>query len=143
MTLVIGVGNEWRRDDAAGLVVARRLRGTGVRVLEQEGEPTALLEAWHGAEQALVIDAVSSGAEVGTIHRLDARAEKLPAELFRGSTHAFSVAEAVELGRALDRLPESLLIYGIEGGDFAAGTGLSPEVERAVDELVGELGGSA
>lgn len=139
MTLVIGVGNEWRRDDAVGLVVARRLRGSGVRVLEQEGEPTALLEVWHGAEHAVVVDAVSSASEVGTVHRLDALAGPLPSELFRGSTHAFGVAEAVELGRALERLPRSLLIYGIEGGDFTAGNGLSPEVDRAVNEVVDEL----
>ena len=139
MTVVVGVGNEWRRDDAAGLLVARRLRGAGFQVLEQEGEPTALLDAWQGAEHAVVVDAVRSGAQAGTIHRIDGLAERLPVELFRGSTHAFSVAEAVELGRALDRLPRSLLIYGIEGGDFAAGKGLSPEVERAVDALVREL----
>jgi hypothetical protein len=45
------------------------------------------------------------------------------------------VADAVDLGRALERLPRSLQIYGAEGGNFAAGKGLSPEVEGAVGEL--------
>jgi hydrogenase maturation protease len=148
VTLVIGVGNEWRRDDAAGLVVARRLREaplTAVRVIEHEGEPLDLIEEWSGAAAAIVIDAVSSEAEPGTIYRLDAQAGQLPAELFRGSTHALGVAEAVELGRALDRLPRRLIVLGIEGKRFDAGAGLSPDVERAtarlVDELAGELGG--
>src|SRR4030095_1665279 len=75
VTLVIGVGNEWRRDDAAGLVVAAPLprppppRGRAIR---HEGEPLDLLEEWSGYAAALVLDAVSSGAEPGTIHRLDA-----------------------------------------------------------------------
>ena len=57
----------------------------------------------------------------------------------RGSTHALGVAEAIELGRALGRLPRRLLVFGIEGGSFDAGAGLSPEVERAVGQLTDEL----
>jgi hydrogenase maturation protease len=144
LTLVIGVGNEWRRDDAAGLVVARRLRERAlpaVRVIEHEGEPLDLLEQWSGADAAIVIDAVNSRAEPGTIHRVDALAAKLPGELFRGSTHALGVAEAVELGRALERLPGRLLVLGIEAKRVDAGAGLSPEVERSVARLVDELAG--
>jgi hydrogenase maturation protease len=139
---VIGVGNEWRRDDAAGLVVARRLRDarlSGVRVVEHEGEPLDLIEEWSGADEVIVVDAVSSGAEPGAIHRLDARSTRLPAELFNGSTHALSVAEAVELARVLERLPRRLLVYGIEGRSFTAGRGLTAEVEPAVSTLVSGL----
>ena len=136
--VVIGVGNPYRRDDAAGLVVARRLRQEApghVTVMEQEGEPTALLEAWKGAHTVVLIDAVFSGAEAGTIHRLDAQTDAIPQELFRYSTHALTVAEAIELARALGQLPPKLVVYGIEGKDFRAGVGLSPEVEGRVAEL--------
>lgn len=147
---LIGVGNRMRRDDAAGLEVARRLRRAsppGVNVLEREGEPASLLEAWAGAEEALLIDAVSSGGEPGTLHRFEVGDEPLPAELFRPSTHAMGVAEAVELGRELGRLPGRLAVYGIEGMSFEVGEGLTESVQLAVDRLVGELyvelGGSA
>jgi hydrogenase maturation protease len=139
--LVVGVGNAWRRDDAVGLAVARRLAGElpgAVTVLECEGEPLGLLDAWEGADVVLVVDAVSSGAEPGTVHRLDA-ASPLPAALFRGSTHALGVAEAVELGRALGRLPSRLAVYGVEGERFEAGEGLTPAVERAAEQLAAEL----
>ena len=142
MTTVLGVGNQWRRDDAAGLEVARRLDRElprGVRVLEREGEPTGLLDAWQGEREVVLVDAVTSGAKPGTVHRLDAIAAPLPAELFRASTHHMSVAEAVELGRALGRLPERLELYGIEGADFGAGSGLTPDVEHAVEGLAAEL----
>mgnify|MGYP000147280489 CR=1 FL=1 len=133
---VLGVGNAWRRDDAVGLAVARRLHGSlpaGVEVLEREGEPTSLIEAWAGADAAWVVDAVSSGAPPGTIHRLDARAAPLPAELFRASTHHLGLPEAVELARALGRLPPRLVVFGVAGARFEAGQELTPAVAAAVE----------
>jgi len=139
---LIGVGNRFRGDDGAGLEVARRLRRArpaGVDVIEAAGEPTALLRAWSGAEEALVVDGVDSGARPGTLHRYEAAERPLPAELFRTSTHVLGLAEAVELARELDRLPRRLAVYGIEGESFATGAGLSPAVEVAVGVLVDEL----
>ena len=46
---------------------------------------------------------------------LDARTSRLPMGQFRCSTHALGVAEAIELARALDRLPRKLIVFGIEG----------------------------
>jgi hydrogenase maturation protease len=132
--VVIGVGNPFRHDDAAGLDVARLLRGRlpdGVGLLERDGEPTGLLAAWDGADAAWIIDAVSSGAPAGTVHRIDAGRQPLPAELFRASTHALGLADAVELARVLGRLPAHTIIYGISGADFSAGQGLSPPVAAA------------
>jgi hydrogenase maturation protease len=139
---LIGVGNRFRGDDAAGLEVAARLRAArppGCRILEEEGEPASLIEGFELVKEALVVDAVSSGAEPGTLHRFDCTHEPLPTELFRASTHALGVADAVELARELGRLPDRLAVYGIEGANFEAGEGLSPPVAATVDTLVGEL----
>jgi hydrogenase maturation protease len=129
------VGNAWRSDDGAGLAVARRLADElhGVDVLEHEGEPTSLIDAWADAEAAWVVDAVASDAAPGTLHRLDASESELPAALFRTSTHHVSLAETVELARALDRLPARIVVYGIEGASFETGDTLSPAVAAAVD----------
>jgi hydrogenase maturation protease len=140
--ILIGVGNAWRGDDGAGLAVARRVRElspAGVEVREVEGDATALVEAWSGAEGVVVVDAAESGAPPGTVRRFDARTRPLPARSLRSSTHAFGVADAVELARALDRLPARLDVYAIEGASFTAGKRLSPAVERAVDELAASL----
>jgi hydrogenase maturation protease len=138
-TLIIGLGNEYRRDDAVGLVVARRVREAApesVRVLEESGEGAGLMESWQDADAVILIDAVHSGAKPGTLHRLDAHAQPITKKFFRFSTHAFGVAEAVELARALGRLPPRLIVYGVEGKRFEAGVGLSPEVEAAVQAVV-------
>ena len=140
--VVIGVGNEYRSDDGAGIAVARRLRTlfpAGVTILEESGEGAALMQAWQGAAWVMLADAVRSGASPGTIHRLDARAAPMPIGFFHYSTHAFSVAEAVELARSLDQLPAHLIVYGIEGATFAAGVELSPAVEQAVEAVVERL----
>ena len=133
-TCVIGVGNELRGDDSIGLVVARALAGDlddGVRVLECEGEPVSLLAAWEGYNRAIVVDATQSGAAPGTICRIAAHAGPLPASLSRSSTHLLGIADAIELARALGRLPERTIVYGIEGAAFAAGDELSEPAAAA------------
>jgi len=91
---------------------------------------------WSGEDAVLLVDAVSSGAPAGTLHRLDAVAEPLPPALFAASTHHLGVADAVELARALGRLPAKVVVIGIEGACFDAGEGLSIEVETAVERAV-------
>jgi hydrogenase maturation protease len=133
--LIIGIGNPFRSDDAAGIALAGLLLErvpTGVQIIEMSGEGAALVDAWRDAPAVILVDAVRSGAPPGTLHRLDLRAQDFPREFFRYSTHAFGVAESVELARALQRLPGCLIFHGIEGKEFASGEGLSPEVERAL-----------
>ena len=75
---------------------------------------------------------VRSGAPPGTIHRFDATVEKLPSWFSHSSSHSFGVAEAIELARSMGGLPPCLIVYGIEGLNFSAGTELLPEVAEAV-----------
>jgi hydrogenase maturation protease len=138
MTVVIGVGNELRRDDAAGLVVVRLLERKlpdGVHAVACEGEPVSLLAAWEGHEHAIVVDATESGAEPGTIRRIAAHEGPLPPVLGGSSTHLLGLADAVELARALGRLPATTIVYGIEGASFAAGAGLSDPVAAAAERV--------
>jgi hydrogenase maturation protease len=139
--LVVGVGNPLRGDDGAGLEVARRLRERAgadaieVGALEREG--IGLLDVWEGARAVVLVDSVRSGAAPGTIHRLDATDRPLPARLrSSSSTHAVGISEAIELARAVGRLPSRIVIYGIEGSRFETGTALSAEVAAAVGRVV-------
>ena len=71
--MVIGVGNEYRRDDGAGLAVVTSLRDRvppGVELVLTDGEPTRLIEAWTGAALAVVVDAVRADPpRPGRMHR--------------------------------------------------------------------------
>ena len=137
--LIIGVGNPFRGDDAAGLLAVRQVKSAGpisAQFVEHSGEGASLMDAWKGARAVVLIDAVSSGGRPGTIYRLEPASKPLPAEMFQSSTHAFSIPQAIEMSRALNELPPQVVIFGIEGKNFQAGTELSAEVNDALPELV-------
>jgi hydrogenase maturation protease len=137
--LVVGIGNPDRGDDGAGRLVARRLAGRlppNVQVTEQGGDVLALLEMWSGFDTVVLIDAAATLANPGRVHRLEPASRPLPRELALGSTHAFGIAEAVELARSLGMLPARLVVYAVEGESFQIGASLSPSVAAAVEEVV-------
>ena len=144
---MIGVGNELRGDDAAALTAARLVAERGETVVELEGDASALLDLWHDADEVVIVDTMRSGAAVGTLQRFDASETPLPAGLLGStSSHAFGLAGTIELARTLGRLPARVIVWAIEGEDFALGSGLSPAVAGNVtslaDAVVAECGAS-
>ncbi len=133
--LIIGCGNRQRGDDGAGVLVAERLGTLGIEAKTCLGEASELMEAWSGADEVILIDAVATGAAAGTVHVWNGQ---LPIARRRSSssTHGMGVAEAIALAHTLDRLPAHLRVYGIEGKRFEVGTNVSPEVMHAVEEVV-------
>jgi len=138
--MLIGVGNTYRCDDGVGIIVAQRIRERlpALRVVESSGEGMQLMNLWQSADVVAIVDAVRSGSSPGRVHRLDARTERVPSDFFHYSTHAFGVAEAIELSRAMGTLP-SLTVYGIEGKNFAAGCELSPDVAASVENVADRI----
>ena len=138
-TVIVGVGNEFQGDDGIGRHIARNLKSKqleSITIKEESGEATSLMEAWTGADQVIIIDAMVSGKTPGTVSRFDATDSPLPKDVFpHFSSHTFSVAESIELARALNRLPQEVIVYGIEGKNFQSGFGLSPELKKIIDEV--------
>ena len=137
-TVVIGVGNPYRRDDGVGSAVAELLRDLpGVEVAKSLGETTYLMELWDGADLAILVDAIlvdavrTDPARPGRIHRLSVPAAGCGA----ASTHGPGLGEAVELARVLDRLPARLVLYAVEVTDVGHGRGLSLPVAAASRRL--------
>lgn len=143
--LVIGIGNPDRGDDGVGPFVAERLERLclpGLTVLRSAGDPADLLAAWLECRTVVCVDACQSGARSGVVHRFDAIAEPLPADFGALSTHGFGLAAALELARALDALPGSLTVYGIEAASFEPGLPLSPAVREAGEKLAEKIAGA-
>jgi hydrogenase maturation protease len=137
--LVIGIGNKYRSDDGIGIYVAEKIREKkipNITVSEAIGEGTSLIDLWKDNPKVIIVDAASSGNKPGTIHRFEAHKEKIPSKLFGYSTHAFSLAEAIELSRALGNLPKCLIIFGIEGENYTDGSELSERLKASVNEIV-------
>jgi hydrogenase maturation protease len=137
--LLVGLGNPDRGDDGAGRAVARRLLAgdhPGLDVRESTGEATALMDAWAGYDDVALVDACRGAGPAGSIHRIGPDDVDRVATLRHASTHSLGVAAAIGLARALGTLPRRLAVYAIEASQAREGPGLSPEVERAVEEVV-------
>ncbi len=134
--LVIGVGNEFRGDDAAGLLAARRLHACrGVRTIEHTRDGLSLMERWRPTDHVVVVDALCSGHAPGTVFRFEATEGPVPGDAGWVSSHAPGVAEGIETARVLGRLPASLTVYGIEVARVEPGAGVTPAVAGAVEEV--------
>ncbi len=135
--VVIGVGNRMMSDDAVGPLVIDRLVGRlpePVALVESVGDATHLLDTWRDARLAVVVDAVVSGGVPGAVHRIDGKAG-FPSTWRSASTHLIGVVEAVELGDAVDMLPDELIVFGIEIDRVEAGVTLTTEVAAAVEQV--------
>ncbi|MFF5497411.1 hydrogenase maturation protease [Streptomyces aquilus] len=137
---VIGVGNEFRRDDGVGWTVVARLRERPLPpdtdLATCDGDPGRLIGLWEGARLAVVVDAAHAHPGTpGRVHRLELDAGRLDRPPTT-SSHGLGLGEAVELARVLGLLPEQLVVYAVEGADSTLGTGLSPAVADAVAPLV-------
>lgn len=135
MIVVIGVGNIFRRDDGIGPAVAEAVEATalpGVAVLRCATETTAFLDAWDGADLAVVVDAAAGGTP--------GRVRLCTADDLAGATpvssHGLSLTQSYELARVLDRAPSRLVIVTIDVADTGYGPGLSPAVAAALPEAV-------
>ncbi|MEU9126892.1 hydrogenase maturation protease [Kitasatospora sp. NPDC048540] len=147
---VIGVGNEYRRDDGVGWAVvtrlAERLRNAPspgrAALVVCDGDPARLISHWEGADLAIVVDAAHAHpGRPGRVHRLELAGGRLAVADGATSSHGLGLGDAVELARELDRLPALLVVYAVEGADCSPGTGLSAPVGAAVDSLADEIAG--
>lgn len=142
ITLVLGVGNRWRGDDAAGLLAADALRAQklpGVTVIETTAVDPALIEAWQGADRLIVVDAVMSGAAPGTVYCFDFHRTTLPDGLSFCSTHAFDLAALLNLAQALNRLPPQVWVFGVEARNFIPGQAVSEAVLSGVTACIAAI----
>ncbi len=111
---LIAVGNPFWRDDAA--------------------DPASLLEAMQGADLVVIVDAIRSGAAPGSIQRIEVSdGDQLPDRRPRDSSHTLALGDLLALARTLDRLPDRLVLIGIEAAELGPGTGLSPHAAAAVE----------
>ncbi|WP_199547237.1 hydrogenase maturation protease [Streptomyces sp. N35] len=139
----IGVGNEFRRDDAVGWATIARLRERaesrplppGTVLATCDGDPVRLISLWEGTDLAVIVDAAHTHpGSPGRVHRIAMEADLLERPSAT-SSHGLGLGEAVELARVLGRLPGRIVVYAIEGADHSLGTGMSPAVEAAVEPV--------
>ena len=137
--VVIGIGNEFRRDDGIGPAVAaavRRLDDVNVDVHTASDDPAVLLDAWDGAELAVIVDAAAGGDITPGRLRRWTPDQARPAAV---SSHALDLSAVYALGQALGRTPERLVVFTVDAADVGHGDGLTPAVAAAVPHVVSAI----
>ena len=140
--LVAAVGNADRGDDGVGPLVAQKLSGRlpgEAKLVVRSGDMMSLIEDWAGFEAVIFVDAAAPKGSPGRIHRINLADEKLPPELSFTSSHAFGVAEAIELARVLELAPRRIVVYAIEGACFDTGAPFTPAVLSAAAEVADRI----
>ncbi|KTC74850.1 hydrogenase expression/formation protein [Legionella birminghamensis] len=142
---VLGIGSPFG-DDQVGWRVAESLKNQiALQVnisqyvfIETHDRPgIRLIELMKEASTIFIIDAVNSNSEIGTIHRFNN--DDIFESENKFSTHDIGISQALQLGCALNLLPENIIFYGIEINTIEFGTNLSKPVEAAIEQVVAQL----
>lgn len=136
--VVIGLGNGYRKDDGVGIAAAEAVKELAlprVRVTTKVADPLNLLEAWRGAELAVVIDAAEGSPSIpGRVRRCTVDDV---ADVSAGlSSHSIDIGQTQALGRVLGRVPDAIVLLTVDVADTGHGVGLTPRVANAVPEVV-------
>lgn len=141
--LIISLGHRYRCDDAVGPYILDRLKpilNTEADFLENTGDIAALITLWQGRDNVILLDACyTEQAPTGHIYRLNGLTEQLPADNPVASSHALNITNAIELGKLMNSLPQSLTIYTIVGQDFSFSEQISADVIRAAKQVVARI----
>ena len=142
-TLVLGIGNLLRSDDGVGLHVIGKLSGEilapGVDVKEA-ASGLDILDAIKGYDRLILVDAIKSGGEPGSICKLSEEEFQTAPTVHSFSTHLnmdfFSV---LELGGKLfpGEIPGDITVVAVEADDvITISDKCTPRVERAIPKAV-------
>jgi len=141
-TLVLGLGNPLLTDDGVGLRVARALRvrlmgRPDVVVQEDYWGGLRLMERMVGYDRSIVIDAMRSGDEPGTIRRLQVQDMSTQ---HTASAHDANLSTALRFGHRVGASlpdPDDVLIIGVEAADVTTfGEECTPQVNAAIPRVV-------
>ena len=136
--VIIGIGNDLRRDDGVGIAAAAALELLAIpNVVVKTGvaDPMSLLEAWTGASLVVIIDAaIADPSTPGRIRRCELH--DVAAHTGGLHSHSIDIGHTHALGQALGRVPGELVMFSIEVAGTDHGIGLSPQVAGAVPKVV-------
>ena len=135
--LVIGYGNQSRRDDGAGWIVIERLSALGL--------PDVELLAMHQLE----VDVAETISHFDVVIFVDAAVTDSPHAFTRTlvhpnpeshvASHSLAPADVLALCRTLYGKEPQGILFSIRGHDFEFGMTPSPAVEAAADAVVQQI----
>lgn len=142
---VIGVGNEIMGDDGVGARVIDRLEASeeGGRqdiTLSKAGTTAFFaLEAMSGCDKAIIVDAIDTGDDPGTLHQFRYEDGVFAGDVPEMTMHDFSFVEALRAGREAYDIPPVVHIIGVEPARIEMSLELSEPIEECLPALVDQI----
>ena len=144
-TLILGVGNPTKCDDAVGNYVANKLKDilyedANLTIIETSSNWLSLAELMIGYNRVILIDAIKTGnGKPGTIYVVSPEDLEDTSTATTFTTHDISLVQALQLLKTTypKKLPEKIKIYAIEVEDTSRFTEkMTPKIKRAGDRVV-------
>ena len=137
---IFAVGNSFYGDDGVGSVVLDRIGEENIfpdaEMFDAHTDALSLLDHLVPGELNVVIDAAHMGMEPGQVAGFGPKEVRLKIQSDHLSMHGFGLAETFNLAERLGKLPERVLIIGVEPERIEINCGLSPVVARAVPQVI-------
>lgn len=138
--LVLGIGNLIMTDDGIGVravqLMAERYRfPAGVTILDGGTLGLDLLPKLEGVDRLLVVDAIETGKQPGTVVRLSG--DDVPFALeTKVSPHQMGLKDLLAVASLQGYLPGELVLLGMQPARIEMGTELSPAVASGLEPLI-------
>ncbi|MEM2838554.1 MAG: hydrogenase maturation protease [Thermoplasmata archaeon] len=140
-TLLLGIGNPIRTDDAIGILVAReisKMRLPDVDVEEIAASGIEVMELMLDYDKVVIVDAIMlPDRSPGEIMRLE---EKDFSHTVHGaSPHGVNLSTAIMLGKktAPSRMPKEIVFYAMQAADVDTfSESLTPDVKKSLPALI-------
>ena len=141
--LILGIGNILLRDEGIGVRIAEELKKLklpdSVEVVDGGTLGLSLLNFFENYEKVVIIDAVKGGKEPGTIYRFDLNEflNDVSCPFSLSSMHDIDFVYAMkQIGREFYRLPDKMVVIGVEPEKIEAGLELSNKLKEKVPEII-------
>ena len=127
-------------DDGFGFYVLEELKRKElpdhVELIDAGTGGLNLLSFMENADKIIIIDAISSGSEVGGIYRFTYKDLPDPASVYF-SLHELGLVDVLKIGRKVISMPDDIIIIGVEIERAKKLTiGLTTKVNEAVPKVV-------
>jgi hydrogenase maturation protease len=137
---IIAVGNSFYGDDGVGTAVLEKIRQDDLfpeaDLVDVHTDALALLDHLTRGETNVVVDAADMGLEPGAAVGFRPSEVRMKIRSDHLSMHGFGLAETFDLAAQLDRMPDDVLIVGVEPGRVEINRGLSEAVQQAVPRVI-------
>jgi len=136
-TIILGIGNPVLKDDSVGIKVAEMLKGkVDADVDFLASTDFNVIGKILGYDRAIIVDAIKTGKEPGTIHVLNVN-DLFVSYNFSGS-HSLDLATSIKIGYEIfgDEMPKEIKIIAIEVEDVDFGYECSESVKNAIPKAV-------